>query len=181
MKKGYYAFTLILQGFEQLTSSVEDALYEAGCDDAVLSVGNGISSLEFDREAESFEGAVLSAIQNVASSGVATVVRVESEDLVYVDDIAEKTDRSRQNIHQLIKGERGPGGFPPPVNPRGRRHLWRWSEVAPWMQQHTSTIIEGPSKVERQIRSINAALELHATANADELQRITTPRQTKFS
>jgi len=31
-----YSFTLILSGFDEITSKIENALYEAGCNDALL-------------------------------------------------------------------------------------------------------------------------------------------------
>jgi hypothetical protein len=51
-----------------------DALYAAGCDDATLSVSNGIWELEFDRQAITMLDAVLSAKKDIAASGVKTRV-----------------------------------------------------------------------------------------------------------
>jgi len=78
-KKQVYNFVLVLSGFSEPASRLEDSLYEAGCDEAILSFRNGIPYPEFDREAESLEEAILSAVQSAerADSGV-RVVRVIS-------------------------------------------------------------------------------------------------------
>jgi hypothetical protein len=56
------------------------------------------------------------------------------EDLVPVEDIAEKTSRSAQAVGHWITGERGPGGFPAPVIHRSSRvRLYSWAEVSQWL------------------------------------------------
>lgn len=73
-----HAFALIVEGVEKIDQRVTDALFEAGCDDATLSMRGGVLYLEFAREASSLEDAVLSAIRDVLRSGIgANVVRVE--------------------------------------------------------------------------------------------------------
>ena len=122
-----HTFTLIVSGFSELTHLVEDAIFEAGCDDALLGVRNGVAFLEFDREASSPREAVLSAIRQVESVGF-RVVRVEPDEWVSATEIAERTKRSRESIRLLAAGRRGPGNFPPPLaGARRRMRLWRWS------------------------------------------------------
>lgn len=60
-----YSFTLLLAGFDEITSELEDAVYEAGCSDALLGIHAGNPYLAFDREAESLEEAIKSAIKAV--------------------------------------------------------------------------------------------------------------------
>lgn len=62
-----YNFTLILSESSQNIENLEDLLFDAGCDDATLSMSNGITYLEFDREAEKFSTAINSAINQVES------------------------------------------------------------------------------------------------------------------
>ncbi|MGH9334471.1 MAG: hypothetical protein ACRD21_12055, partial [Vicinamibacteria bacterium] len=57
-------FVLVVSGVSEPDSRLEDALYEAGCDDAILAFRNGVAYLEFDREAPSLEDAILSAIRD---------------------------------------------------------------------------------------------------------------------
>lgn len=71
-------FVLLLGGVEDLTTEVEDALFEAGCDDALLGMRNGRAFLDFDREAPTLKDAILSAIADVRKADIgAVVVRVD--------------------------------------------------------------------------------------------------------
>ncbi len=128
-------FTLVLSGTEALSPAQEDALFEAGCDDATISLQNGRVYLSFSREAESLSAAILPAIAQLAQAKIGMeVLRVDSSDLVSVADIARRTKRTRQCIHQYISGERGPGGFPPPeCSISEHKFLWSWGEVATWL------------------------------------------------
>jgi hypothetical protein len=83
-----FEFTLVLAGKRQLSDDLEDAIFEAGCDDATLSLRNAIAYLDFDREANSFKEAVISAIQQLENSKMSlTVERVESNDLAKMAEI----------------------------------------------------------------------------------------------
>jgi hypothetical protein len=62
-------FTLVLTGVSDLTDDLADALFEAGCDDATPSVVNGKPLLDFSREAESLEKAVLAALEDIRRAG----------------------------------------------------------------------------------------------------------------
>jgi uncharacterized protein YegL len=129
-----HSFRLILDG-RALSDEVVEALVVAGCADASFGVENGTQVADFDREAPSFEDAVTSAIADIerAVDGL-FVSRVEPDGLVTTAGIAERTGRTRQNIAQLISGDRGPGGFPSPVSmAEGRVRIWQWSDVAHWL------------------------------------------------
>ncbi len=91
--------------------------------------------LDFDREADSFQDAVVSAIAGVESSSIgARVIRIEPDELVTMAEIARRTQRSRESIRQLVTGQRGPGNFPPPIaNISQKSPIWRWYEVRRWM------------------------------------------------
>ena len=54
-----YEFTFVIETQAGLDDGLEDALYEAGCDDATLSFRKGIAYLNFDREAEDLELAII--------------------------------------------------------------------------------------------------------------------------
>ena len=64
-----YAFTLEVSGIDTGRENYEDALYEAGCDDALIAVVNGTMFLDYHRDASSFEDAVKSASRNVEVAG----------------------------------------------------------------------------------------------------------------
>lgn len=153
-------FTLVLTGISELTPKVEDALFEAGCDDATLSLRSGRAFLTFSRSAPTLKDAVLSAIQDVRKAGIgADVLRLDVCDLVTQADIGRRIGRSRQLVHQFITGQRGPGGFPPPVcHIVDESPLWFWCEVAYWLWQN-SIISEDALNEAQQIAIINDVLD----------------------
>ena len=78
-----FDFTLVLEGICEINASDEDALFEAGCDDATISVRSGRVFLTFSREAPSIKDAIISAVDNVKDSKInARVLRVDVCDLV---------------------------------------------------------------------------------------------------
>lgn len=131
-------FALIVDGVGELNSSVEDALFNAGCDDATISMQYGLLYLEFSRAARSLEEAIISAISDVRKSGIgAQVLRVDECDLVTPSEIARRIGRSRQLVQQYICGKRGPGGFPPPeCHLTDHAPLWAWCAVSYWLVQN---------------------------------------------
>src|SRR4051812_16226446 len=81
--KSEYDFTLVLTGITELTPEAENALFEAGCDDATISVRSGRVFLTFSRTARSLKDAILSAIRNVKQANIgADVLRVDVCNLV---------------------------------------------------------------------------------------------------
>jgi hypothetical protein len=73
-----YCFTLRYLGVTELNRELEDALFEAGCDDALLGIQGGMIFLDFSRRASSFREALLSAIEDVEKAGMPIrLVRVE--------------------------------------------------------------------------------------------------------
>jgi hypothetical protein len=131
-------FALIVGGVRALTQAVEDALFNAGCDDATLSIQHGLLYLEFSRAAKSLEEAIISAINNVRNAQIgAEVLRVDESNLVTMSEIARRIGRSRQLVHQYMIGKRGPGGFPPPeCHLTDHAPLWAWCAVSYWLVQN---------------------------------------------
>ena len=132
----HWEFTLIVDGPDiQGDNGLLDALFEAGCDDALVGRTNCVQYLAFAREAACLEDAVLSAVADIESVSPLQVTRLIDSDLVAMSEIAERTGRTRESIRLLVNGERGPGGFPiPATDPRRPHRVWRWSEVENWMQ-----------------------------------------------
>ncbi|MHC4473820.1 MAG: helix-turn-helix transcriptional regulator [Planctomycetota bacterium] len=159
-----HTFTLALSGVSGLTPDTQDALFEAGCDDALFGLRDGVAFLDFDREAGSLSEAVFSAILDVARSGIgARVLRIEPDDLVSASEIARRLGRSRESIRLLIRGDRGPGRFPPPVSSlRGTSRLWSWVDVVTWFaDEHRADEIDPETRERtRLIALVNAALAL---------------------
>lgn len=100
-----FNFTLTLSGVTRSTPHLEDALYKAHCDDALICFYGTAVYLDFDRESDTLEHAILSAIKDIESAPTLNA-RVESVDAVLVglSDIAELTGVSRQAISLLERG-----------------------------------------------------------------------------
>jgi hypothetical protein len=75
-----FSFILTIHGADVMTDAAQDALFEAGCDDATFGVTNEVQTAQFDREAGDFAEAVASAIKAVESAVPgARVVEVHRE------------------------------------------------------------------------------------------------------
>lgn len=64
-----FAFTVILDGLDDIDEGLANRLFEAGCDDAMLGCCNGVVSLEFDRDSDSLGEAVKTAIRDIQAAG----------------------------------------------------------------------------------------------------------------
>ena len=131
-----WEFTLIVDGPDiQGNNDLLDALFEAGCDDALVGRTNCVQYLAFTREAACLEDAVLSAVADIERVSPLQVTRLIDSDLVSMSEIAERSGRTRESVRLLVNGERGPGGFPiSATDPRRPHRVWRWSEVETWLR-----------------------------------------------
>jgi hypothetical protein len=155
-----YDFTLVLTGNQGISDEAVNALFDAGCDDATVSIRSGRVYVTFSRAAGSMKEAILSAIRDVRAAGInMDVLRVDDCNLVTQAEIARKIDRSRQLVSQYIQGTRGPGGFPPPAcNISDEAPLWRWCEVAYWLCDNNMLRAEALCEAEA-IEVVNNVLE----------------------
>ena len=160
-----YRFTLILDGVDEKTS---------GLDDGLVNYKNGSVYLDFDREDENLERAIISAIKDIESANIgAKIVSVAPEHLVNLSEIAERVAMTRQAVSLLIQGSRGKGDFPKPIlKICNKSPLWRWSAVAEWFYQQGKIndhhVIESANIVE----DINAALELRNKNSFEHKRKI---------
>lgn len=69
------SFTLLVEGIDLRDDDQVDALFEAGCGDALVGLVDGVGRLDFDREAASLEEAVRSAVEDIESVDGAKAVR----------------------------------------------------------------------------------------------------------
>lgn len=109
-----------------------DALYEAGCDDAAIGIGqHGRLALNFTREAASALEAVASAIEDVKKAIPEAKLIEATPDFVGLTDIAEILGCSRQNIRKLVIGNKSI--FPSPIH-EGNSAIWHLAKVLPWFK-----------------------------------------------
>ena len=71
-----YEFRVVLAGVNEITVALEDAVFEAGCDDAFLHSLNGVVMVDFERQAGNLGVAICGAVQDVMKAGY-KVARVE--------------------------------------------------------------------------------------------------------
>ena len=124
-----YEFTLTFTLPDAQDDPVQhlDALFDAGCDDAVVGTGtSGTISLEFNRDADSATNAIDSAIHDVMGAIPGASLIEAKPDMVGLTDVGEILDCSRQNIRKYAVGY--------PIFPRpaitGKFHLWHLWEIA---------------------------------------------------
>jgi hypothetical protein len=127
-----HRFSIIATGPDPDAEGFEDLFFEAGCDDATISVQRGVIVLDFTREGHGFLRCLASAIRNVKAAG-ATPLRVEPDPLAGISDIAARAGMTRAAISLYALGKRGEG-FPSPVaRVTSDSPLWNWHEVARWL------------------------------------------------
>jgi len=64
-----YEFDVVLKDVAEVTDDQADSLFEAGCDDGTPASCNGSAWIHFDRDADSLEQAICTAIAQVQSVG----------------------------------------------------------------------------------------------------------------
>lgn len=146
-----------LEGSGAIPPKIEDQLFEAGCDDALVGTIHGRPFLEFDRDADSLLDAVTSALKDVRKAG-AEVDRIGLYDFVTASEIARRTNRTRASVSQLISGQRGPGGFPSPLELAGHSPLWLWHDVEAWFASYTDK--PQPEAFEVELRKIDTVYQV---------------------
>lgn len=129
-----YTFTLKYQlaDDDRDMDALVDRLGEAGCDDALVGIGQpGRLALEFTREADSADAAVRSALADVRSAVPSARLIEVAPDLVGLTDVADIVGVSRQNMRKLMLAH--PGSFPAPVH-EGSASIWHLADVLAWLQ-----------------------------------------------
>lgn len=126
-----YEFTFIASGVDPESPDLEEKFFEAGCDDATLAFMKSLLAITFDRAAESYVHAVVSAFRDVLKTGV-TVERFEPDFLVSAAEIAERSELTRSAVSNYTRGLRG--DFPPPkARIMSESPLWDWVDVSSWL------------------------------------------------
>lgn len=149
------SFAFRIQLRDAVSDEEADRLYEAFNEEIAVEEGPKGHVVGFEREAESFLGAVLDSLAEVMRLGFEPLA--VQDELVAMADIAERMGRSRQSVSMLVSGQRGPGGFPRPVAGNVRSPLWHWADVAAWFAGRAGDSVVDEDRI-RTIASINGAL-----------------------
>ncbi len=155
-----YTFTLKyrLADDDRDLDSLVERLGEAGCDDALVGIGQpGRLALEFTREAADAGVAVRSVLTEVRRAvPTATLIEV-APDLVGLSDVAEIVGVTRQNMRKLMLAH--PGSFPAPVH-EGSASIRHLADVLAWLQAKGSySLGKDVMEVARVASQVNVAKE----------------------
>lgn len=155
-----YIFTLKYQlaDDDRDPDALVERLGEAGCDDALVGIGQpGRLALEFTRDALDAGAAVRSALADVRRVVPSARLIEVAPDLVGLTDVAEIVGVSRQNMRKLMLAH--PGSFPAPVH-EGRASIWHLADVLAWLQTRSSySLDEAVLDVARVALQVNVAKE----------------------
>jgi hypothetical protein len=142
-----------------------DALYDAGCGDATVGIGqHGRIALHFTREADSAAEAVSSAIADVKKAVPQAKLIEATPDLVGLTDIADILGCSRQNIRKLVIGHRSI--FPSPIH-EGSAAIWHLANVLQWFKAKGNYAIE-----DSLIEVSKVAMQVNITRQMQDLEPV---------
>jgi len=129
-----YRVAVVFEGLDLSEDPVVDALCGA-LPESVPAQINGITTVTMDVSATNAEQAVMELVGRVTEAvPTAQALRVD-QDLVNINDIAERIGRSRESVRLLADGKRGPGTFPAPIGVVGDGiRVWPWAVVLEWFQ-----------------------------------------------
>lgn len=64
-------------------------------------------------------------------------------DLVDASEVARRINRSRENVRQLINGERHKGNaFPTPLGAPNGKKIWEWGIVNEWLRENLPDVVD---------------------------------------
>jgi hypothetical protein len=130
-----YEFTFVVGGVDPDDNDAAATLAEHL--DAMLARGAGVSLLVIEQEGFDAIDAARNAVLAARFRVPEMVFQRVDRDLVGISEIADRTGRSRQNVAQLVAGERheAVGPFPQVEGVVGRARVWIWGEVNTWLRQ----------------------------------------------
>jgi len=161
-----YIFTLKYQLSEEDSDhdDIVERLGAAGCDDALVGVGQpGRIALEFTREAENAEAALVSALADVKHAIPSARLIEAAPDFVGLTAAADVVGVSRQNMRKLMVNY--PTSFPAPVH-EGSTAVWHLAELLAWLQA------KGGYDVDRSTADVAAAaMQINLVKAAHQITR----------
>lgn len=121
-------------------SQYVERLAEAGCDDALVGIGQcGRIALNFTRAAGSAFEAISSAVHDVRKAIPDAVLVEASPDFVGLTDVADIVGFTRQNMRKLMVSNGAT--FPVAVH-EGKPALWHLASILTWLQEQQQRSID---------------------------------------
>ena len=172
-----FDFQIFCRDVDTSDESFLDRLYEVACDDATVFFKDGYVCLDFSRESDSAESAVISAIKDFERAGIGgSIERVEPEDLASLAEIAKRVGVTRASLQKYARGESKVGkDFPVPVRniSAPRRELFSTSAVMNWMlQKQRASIPTQRVELFRTIAKTNQALTVTKAQSDKDVIRL---------
>jgi hypothetical protein len=121
----------------EVTDEEVEALYEAGCADASVETGPLGTMVDFTRKAPTLAEALVSAVRDIEKVPGLRVIGVACDNMVTLARIADRAGVTREAARLWATGQRGRGGFPPPLmmTPAGEK-VWDWQQVGRWLENN---------------------------------------------
>jgi hypothetical protein len=137
-----------------------ERLGEAGCDDAVVGIGQpGRLALNFTREASSVRHAIISALKDVKRAIPDAELIEVTPDFVGLTDVADLVGVTRQNMRKLMLAH--VATFPAPVH-EGSTALWHLAHVLQWLMSRDGYAIrQSLVDIAHMAMQVNLAKEAH--------------------
>ena len=129
-----YNFTLQfkLQNHQDNPETFLKQLYESGCDDALIGIGNkGYIVFDFMRQSTSAYQAIESAVKNIKKVIPDAILVAVDPDLVGMNDIATLLNCSRQDVRKFLIAK-NTVQCPIPVY-WGGQFIWHLADVLHWL------------------------------------------------
>ena len=139
--------------------SIMDALFDAGCDDAVVGLGaSGLVGLGFTRAGDEAESVISHAVRQVLSAlPQGSQLREVKPDLVSLADVAARLSVSRQALHKR--------DMPPP----SLGGLYRASEMLPALEAQPGKVRDAVEAARGWFASAAAAQKINARASLGQI------------
>lgn len=129
-----YHFTIIVRDANAFDDELDDVLFEAGCDDALICRVDDVVYLEFDRVSDTAKNAIMTAFDNLNQAGFYDLI-LQEKGVTSLAEMAKRLGVSRSAMSHYAKNKRGQGNFPKPVAILSGSNLYAWREVADWLYQ----------------------------------------------
>ena len=164
-----YVFTLKYQLADEAEDheQIVERLFEAGCDDATIGVGQpGRIALAFRRDGADAWSAIHSALHDVKKALPAARLVEAGPDFVGLTDVADLAGVTRQNMRKLMLAHAS--RFPLPVH-EGSASVWHLSDVLAWMMGRGSYPISANlvdiAKATKQVNLAKEARQIEPSLN----------------